>query len=72
MKMSRLLKDIEEFLKGREDLVKNAQPEHEKTSANQEDPENANQDESNGSEVDDTPVKASGMEDSFYLLYVLL
>lgn len=54
--MSRLLNDIGDFIKNREDLVQSDQPEREKTPANQEGPRNATQD-------DDTPMKTSEIQD---------
>ncbi|KAJ5498106.1 hypothetical protein LT330_002640 [Penicillium expansum] len=64
MKMSRLLKEIGEFMEDQEDLVQKAQPKHEENPANAEDAENGSQDDKDGSQADDTPVDAIDTEDS--------
>ncbi|KAJ5617775.1 hypothetical protein N7537_002889 [Penicillium hordei] len=56
MQLTRLLKDIGDFINGQEDSVQSDQPEREKTPANQEGLKNDTQD-------DDTPVKISEMQD---------
>ncbi|EKV04321.1 hypothetical protein Pdw03_2622 [Penicillium digitatum] len=63
MQMSRLLKDVGEFIKDHEDLAQMAQPEHEENSDNKDDAENGSRDDKDGSKEDKTSVETGDMED---------